>query len=49
MVQELEARGHTLTKLDPGGSIVQAIAVDRDTGEIHANADFRKHGAVDGF
>ena len=49
MVQGLEARGHTLTKLAQGGSIVQAIAVDRDTGKIHANADFRKHGTVDGF
>ena len=45
----LEARGHNVTKLLRGGSIVQAIAVDRDTGEIHANADFRKQGSVDGF
>ena len=49
IVRGLEARGHNLTKLLRGGSIVQAIAVDRDTGEIHANADFRKQGSVDGF
>ena len=45
----LEAREHNVTKLLRGGSVVQAIAVDRNTGEIHANADFRKHGTVDGF
>ena len=49
IVRGLEARGHNVTKLLRGGSVVQAIAVDRDTGEIHANADFRKQGSVDGF
>ena len=49
IVRGLEARGHNLTKLLRGGSVVQAITVDRDTGEIHANADFRKQGSVDGF
>ena len=49
IVRGLEARGHNVTKLLRGGSVVQAIAVDRNTGEIHANADFRKQGSVDGF
>jgi len=49
MVDGLEKIGHNMTKISVGGSIVQAIFVDRLTGVITANADFRKAGTVAGF
>lgn len=51
MRDALLARGHNMTnsKMRVGGSAVQAILVDPRTGEIQANADFRKQGEVDGF
>lgn len=49
MVDGLEKMGHKMNKISIGGSIVQAIFVDRNTGEITANADFRKGGGVTGF
>ena len=38
-----------MVKFPLGGSIVQALLVDPQTGELTANADFRKDGGVDGF
>ena len=49
MVDGLEKIGHKTRKFSLGGSIVQAILLDRETGAITANADFRKDGSVDGF
>ena len=49
MVDGLRNKGHNVTKFGLGGSIIQAIMVDRKTGSITANADFRKGGTVDGF
>lgn len=49
MVDGLHNKGHNMTKFGLGGSIIQAIMVDRKTGSITANADFRKGGTVDGF
>ena len=49
MVDGLEKIGHKTRKFSLGGSIVQAILVDRQTGAITANADFRKDGSVEGF
>ena len=49
MVDGLEKIGHKTRKFSLGGSIVQAILVDRQTGAVTANADFRKDGAVEGF
>lgn len=49
LVNGLRADGHELSKSGVGGSIVQAVQVDRETGEITANADFRKGGTVAGF
>ena len=49
MVDGLKAIGHSMTRFSFGGSIVQAILVDKNTGTITANADFRKRGTVDGF
>ena len=49
MVDGLEKIGHKTRKSSLGGSIVQAILVDRQTGVVTANADFRKDGAVEGF
>ena len=49
MVDGLEKIGHKTRKFSVGGSIVQAILVDRQTGAITANADFRKAGTVEGF
>jgi len=49
IVDGLETIGHNMTKTNIGGSIIQAIMVDRDTGAITANADFRKGGNVEGF
>lgn len=49
LVEGLQAFGHE-TKLFPiGGSIVQALMVEPETGDIAANADFRKGGGVAGF
>merc|ERR1719341_2781883 len=49
LVEGLQAFGHD-TKLFPiGGSIVQALMVEPETGDIAANADFRKGGGVAGF
>jgi len=43
--------GHNMTysKFAVGGAAVQAIHLNPETGEIRANADFRKGGTVDGF
>jgi len=49
MVDGLAKYGHKMTKLAVGGATVQAILVDRETGDITANADFRKGGTVDGI
>jgi len=49
MVSGLEKFGHKMTKMPIGGATVQAILVDKDTGDITANADFRKGGSVDGI
>ena len=49
MVDGLEKIGHKTRKFSLGGSIVQAILVERQTGAVTANADFRKDGAVEGF
>ena len=49
LVQGLQSLGHSTHKFWVGGSIVQGILVDRRTGNILANADYRKEGAVDGF
>ena len=49
IVDGLRAKGHVLDKMNVGGSIIQAIAVDQNSGRITANADFRKGGTVDGF
>lgn len=49
LVDGLKKMGHKLSKVSLGGSIVQAIFVDKMTGEITANADFRKGGTVAGF
>ena len=49
MVDGLEKIGHKTRKFSLGGSIVQAILLDRETGAITANADFRKDGSVEGF
>jgi len=49
LVSGLSKYGHQMTKMAVGGATVQAILVDRDTGDITANADFRKHGSVDGI
>ena len=38
-----------MTKLAIGGATVQAILVDKQTGDITANADFRKGGTADGI
>ena len=49
VVSGLQAVGHETHKFWVGGSIVQGILVDKLTGNILANADYRKIGAVDGF
>jgi len=51
MIDGMLAKGHNMTysKFRVGGSAVQAIFVNPKTGEIEANADFRKQGEVDGF
>ena len=49
MVDGLAKFGHNMTKQAVGGSVVQAILVDRETGDITANADFRKEGSVAGL
>lgn len=49
LVDGLRAVGHELTKSGVGGSIIQAVQVNRETGDITANADFRKGGTVAGF
>ena len=49
IVDGLKGKGHVMAKLPIGGSIIQAIAVDKNSGRITANADFRKGGTVDGF
>ena len=49
MVSGLEKFGHKMIKMPIGGATVQAILVDKDTGDITANADFRKGGSVDGI
>ena len=49
MVEGLDGYGHKMTKQAVGGACVQAILVDRETGDITANADFRKGGTVDGL
>ena len=49
IIDGLKARGHKVSKKPIGGSVIQAISVDRNTGMITANADFRKGGTVDGF
>ena len=49
MVEGLGVYGHKMTKQAVGGACVQAILVDRETGDIMANADFRKGGTVDGL
>jgi len=48
-VKGLQGYGHEVEPQGVGGSIVQAISVDRSTGKIYANADFRKGGATAGF
>ncbi|XP_023343021.1 glutathione hydrolase light chain 1 [Eurytemora carolleeae] len=45
----LKTFGHSLERHVIGGASVQAIVVDRNTGDITANADFRKGGTTDGF
>ena len=49
MVDGLSKFGHKMNKMAVGGSVVQAILVDSETGDITANADFRKEGTVDGI
>ena len=49
LVDGLGSYGHKMTKLAVGGATVQAILVDKHTGDITANADFRKGGTVDGI
>lgn len=49
LVEALEELGHITKRFPIGGSIVQALLVDRQSGDITANADFRKGGGVDGF
>lgn len=49
LVDGLRAVGHEVSKSRVGGSIIQAVQVDRETGDITANADFRKGGTVAGF
>ena len=49
MVDGLRDIGHSMVKGTVGGSAVQAIFVDKQTGDITANADFRKEGTVAGF
>lgn len=49
LLEQLHLMGHNLTQFETGGSAVQAILVDRETGLMTANADFRKGGAVYGF
>jgi len=49
LAQGLKQFGHKLVRFPAGGSTVQAILVDRSTGNIMANADFRKNGTVDGI
>jgi len=49
MVDGLGSYGHKMTKLAIGGATVQAILVDKQTGDITANADFRKGGTADGI
>ena len=41
--------GHTMKKMAIGGSSVQAILVERATGDVVANADFRKEGSTAGI
>jgi len=48
-VKELARKGHEMTFFPTGGSAVQAILVDQDTGITTATADYRKGGAVFGF
>jgi len=48
-VRGLERFGHKTEGFKLGGSIVQAIKIDPESGRIQANADFRKDGTVDGF
>lgn len=50
-IDALRGYGHNMTysKYRVGGAAVQAIVVDKETGSITANADFRKRGEVDGF
>lgn len=45
----LKQFGHKLVRFPAGGATVQAILVDRETGNIMANADYRKKGTVDGI
>ncbi|XP_023345665.1 glutathione hydrolase 1 proenzyme isoform X2 [Eurytemora carolleeae] len=49
MLKELTSIGHNLTYFPTGGSAVQAILVDQETGLTTANADYRKGGGVYGF
>ena len=49
LVDGLRGVGHEVSKSRVGGSIIQAVQVDRETGDITANADFRKGGTVAGF
>jgi len=45
----LEKFNHHTEKFPIGGAMVQAIHVNRNTGEVTANADYRKNGTVEGF
>eukprot|EP00092_Neocalanus_flemingeri_P032572 GFUD01035427.1.p1 GENE.GFUD01035427.1~~GFUD01035427.1.p1 ORF type:complete len:627 (+),score=232.88 GFUD01035427.1:244-2124(+) len=49
MVDGLASFGHKMSKKAVGGATVQAILVDSKTGDITANADFRKGGTVEGI
>merc|ERR1719481_442244 len=48
MVKGLEKFGHITKEFPLGGSIVQGILVDSESGDITANSDFRKGGEVAG-
>ena len=49
MVDGLGRYGHKMTKQAVGGACVHAILVNRETGDISVNADFRKEGTGDGL
>jgi len=49
LVEGLQAFGHKTQLFPIGGSIVQALMVEAASGDILANADFRKGGGVAGF